>query len=200
MRWSSRLTSSIAILLLLGSLACAVSTRAIIVRGFLDGAYKSRLVPGVKVHIVVNPDAKAPTLDAELKDRATEYLQNSGYEIVPSAEAEYFIFFGFGTAPVDSAAKTDDLAPLMMKDLPEDEHGYSMRYIHFFSATAIDAREYRDNRNLSYVWYGESRLRDVNIKNPPQPEELVNLLMLAVLDTIGQEHGWFKWNEDEGNR
>lgn len=130
--------------------------------------------------LVVRVDPKAPSAVHELVRQHLERgLEQLGYQLKGSAEADYAVLFDFGT-------KEGTIVRVTTRPITARSAYRVKRWSHYIQMTVMDARELRRSKSIHVIWRGYVSRGASRVKNPSSPEASLDRMLVALLEHFAE--------------
>lgn len=157
--------------ILLAASLGACASRSAVIHGATEGGALRRA--GASVCVLVDPATGSAVLNRDVAATLLALLEQKGYRGAESQDADYYVFFGFGT-------------DLLYEQSPQSVGLKHRFYNHRVTIRLVDAPLMRSEGRLRVVWAGEI-VADTAARDPDQVEELLTLLVTALCRRVGED-------------
>lgn len=179
------------------------TTYHIKVNGFSDPEKGSRLVPG-SIFVVENPKAENPIFEKEIKAKVLKLLEKQGYQISNFQDADYYLILAYGIGSgrnvigalpfhrPGGTATMETFGPSGMSQSTINLPGstsfipYNRTvYDRWLIIMVVDGKNFRNNNEISTLWYGEITSGGSN----SDLREVIDYLLISGFDYFGVNTG-----------
>jgi hypothetical protein len=136
--------------------------------------YRDLFRPGAAICVFEDSSYPSQSIQLQLVKKLSRLLNQKGYRLKSVNEADLCVVLQFGT----------DKFERQVTALPDNR---IPSYIHYVVIKTFDAASYRDTGEMHMVWEGGSKYVDRALKEPEQPLELLDLLLVAAVDRFGKK-------------